>query len=288
MARKRTKREAAPPTATRAVAEAGAPAVAKAPRRGPWLVAFAVIAASGGIALLAGRDTAPPPPRQPGPVAPAPQPPAPERPASAMPTGEAPLEVLEVAKAVMVTVELYFGPKIPTIAQALADIERRYEPADGQGRTFAILDAYGEPTPDGKLHMSMHVSTEKPGRGSIVRRSTGEVLWASRIEGKAVDLGTRSLGIIVDDGRGNERVIDGSKGPSSILDATVRDLKIPVRDFWPDGQERQVTFIYSACGCPVKVMVRRVGERTLRTKDLPVIFPDDPAAAQTIGALMKW
>jgi hypothetical protein len=42
----------------------------------------------------------------------------------------------------------------PSIAEALTQIERRYQPDDGQGRTFAALDAYGEATPDGKLHMS--------------------------------------------------------------------------------------------------------------------------------------
>jgi hypothetical protein len=72
------------------------------------------------------------------------------------------LTAMEVAQAVMVTAELDFSNKPPTIAQALLEIERHYEPADGRGRTFAILDAYGEPTTDGKLHISLHVSTEKP------------------------------------------------------------------------------------------------------------------------------
>ena len=84
---------------------------------------------------------------------------------------------MDVAKAVMVTAELDFGPKIPSIAEALNQVERRYQPDDGQGRTFAILDAYGEPTPDGKLHISMHVSSEKPGGGQLVFKKTGEVLW---------------------------------------------------------------------------------------------------------------
>jgi hypothetical protein len=195
---------------------------------------------------------------------------------------------METAKAVMVTVDLDYGPKTPSIAEAIKDVERRFEPADGRGRTFAVLDAYGERTPEGKLHMSMHISSEKPGRGSLVWKRTGEVLWRGRIEGNPVDLATRKLGIVISDGKGHDRVIDGSNGPTSILDAVVQDLKVPVRDFWPDGQEREVTLIYSACGCPVKVMVRRAGERTVRTKDLPVIFPDDPAAAATIAGLMKW
>jgi hypothetical protein len=38
----------------------------------------------------------------------------------------------------------------------------------------------------------------------------------------------------------------------------------------------------------VKAMVRRVGDRTVRTKDLPVLFPDDPAAVLVISRLMGW
>src|SRR5205807_7957548 len=47
-----------------------------------------------------------------------------------------PLATLEVAQAVMVTVELDFGGAVPTIAAALLEIERRYQPDDGKGRTF--------------------------------------------------------------------------------------------------------------------------------------------------------
>src|SRR5882672_8799950 len=43
----------------------------------------------------------------------------------------------EVAQAIMVTVELDFGGKIPSIKEALSDIERRHEPEDRRGRTFA-------------------------------------------------------------------------------------------------------------------------------------------------------
>ena len=94
---------------------------------------------------------------QPNPDAPAPV----TKPASELLT-------MEVNKAVMVTAELDFGPQVPTIAQALTQIERRYKPADGVGRTFAILDAYGEPTGTGKLHLQMHVSSEKAGQGALV------------------------------------------------------------------------------------------------------------------------
>ena len=199
--------------------------------------------------------------------------------------------VMEVNKAVMVTVELDFGPKVPTIAEGLREIERRYQPDDGQGRTFAILDAYGEPTPDGKkLHMSMHVSTEKPGLGTLVFRRTGEVLWQNRIVAStnAPAFSGKNLLILLDDGQGRSATVDGSKGPASILDATIKEAGVPVSVFWPDGAEREVTFVYSACGCPVKAKVKRVGNTTVRTKDLPVMFPDDPSAMVVINRLMGW
>jgi len=198
------------------------------------------------------------------------------------------LQTMEVNKAVMVTAELDFGSQLPSIAQALTEIERRYEPADGQGRTFAILDAYGAPTPNGKLHISMHVSSEKPGRGYLVFRRTGETLWKSNITPVPGASAEKALTVYVGDGKGGSAMVDGSTGAKSLLDAKLRGTSTLVRDFWPDAAEREVTLVYSACGCPVKVMARRVGDRTERTQDSPVIFPDDPAAVRTIAQLMKW
>jgi len=199
---------------------------------------------------------------------------------------------MEVAEAVMVTVELDFGEKIPSIAEALRSVDRRYQPDDGQGRTFAILDAYGEPTTDGKLHMSMHVSSEKPGRGALVFRRTGQVLWHARIRAATHPAHPaftgQNLDIMIADGQGTDHLLDGSGVAQSILDAAVRDQGMPLRQFWPDGADRQLTFFYSACGCPVKVLCRRQGERTWRTKDLPVIFPDDPAVVAVISRLLGW
>lgn len=83
-------------------------------------------------------------------------------------------------------------------------------------------------------------------------------------------------------------MVDGAGGAGSVLNAKLRDKGVAVRDFWPDGAEREVTLVYSACGCPVKVLVRRLGDRTTRTKEMPVIFPDDPAVVQTINRLMGW
>jgi hypothetical protein len=199
---------------------------------------------------------------------------------------------MEVAQSLMVTVDLDFGAKPPGIAQALPEIERRYEPDDGQGRTFAIIEAYGEPTPDAKLHISMHVSAEKPGIGALVFRRTGETLWKTRIlpatHPPASSYAGKNLFIMLDNEAGKPFVLDGSNNPASILDTVVRDTGMPVRDFWPASAERQVSFFYSACGCPVNIMARRVGEKTVRTKELPVIFPDDPGVASTISRLMGW
>jgi hypothetical protein len=202
------------------------------------------------------------------------------------------LPKLEIAQAVMVTVELDFGPKIPSIAEALAQVERRHEPADGVGRTFAVLDAYGEPTADHKLHMSMHVSAEKPGIGALIFRRTGEVLWKNKIvmgsHTEVPPLSKRNLLILVDNGSGKTFTIDGSNNPRSILEANVKELGAPLNAVWPDLTEREFTYIYSACGCPVKAMVRRVGDTTVRAKELPVMFPDDPAALDVISRLMGW
>jgi hypothetical protein len=199
---------------------------------------------------------------------------------------------MTVAQAVMVTVELDFGGPPPAIGDAIRQIERGYEPDDGVGRTFAILDAYGEPTADGrKLHMSMHVSSEKPGKGTLKFKRTGETLWRARI-GAPGDppAGRKNLMIYLSKGDGDKTnyVLDGSRGGAGVLDAYLQNSQQRARDVWPDGAERELTFIYSACGCPVKVMCRRAGERTARTKDTPVIFPDDPAVVSTISNLMKW
>jgi hypothetical protein len=198
------------------------------------------------------------------------------------------LVTMDVAKAVMVTVELDFGARVPSIAQALTEVERRYQPDDGQGRTFAVLDAYGEPTPDGKLHMSMHVSSEKPGLGWLIFKRTGEVLWRGRINPTSQAIQPKNLTVLLDGGKGTTFTVDGSSNPTSIIDARVKPGDLPVRDIWPDGQARDLTFIYSACGCPVHVLVKRVGDRTMRVGDTPVMFPDDPAAVQVIARLMRW
>jgi hypothetical protein len=196
---------------------------------------------------------------------------------------------MSIAQAVMVTEELDFGQPVPTIAQALLEIERGYVADDGVGRTFAMLDAYGEPTPDGKLHISMHVSSEKPGTGFLRFKRTGKILWQARIGNPGdAPAAQKQLKIHVDNGAGGSLVLDGSRGGANVLDVYLKDSTQKLRDVWPDKTVREFTYIYSACGCPVKVLVRREGERTQRVKDTPVIFPDDPDAVRTISQLMQW
>lgn len=222
-------------------------------------------------------------PRNAAPVATSPAPAAPPAP------GGGPEAItMEVNKAVMVTEDLDLGRPVPTIVQGLQQIERRYRPDDGVGRTFAVLDAYGEATPDGKLHISMHVSSEKSGLAELVLKPTGRVLWRARILPSSEGGKEKGLTIYIDDGTGKTFLVDGRNNPPSVLEAKINGRLQFVKEAWPDGAEREVTFIYSACGCPVKVMVRRVGDRTVRTKELPVIFPDDPAAVDTIARLMRW
>ncbi len=199
------------------------------------------------------------------------------------------LPTTPVAEALMVTVELDYGGKPPSIEEALRDMERRHEPSDGVGRTFAILDAYGEPTTDNKLHLSMHLSMEKPGVGALIFKRTGAEVWRSRIVPADHPVSTtKNLTIIMDDNRGNSMMLDGSKGISRVLDIPLNKTNLVVRDLWPDGTTNEFTYIYSMCGCPVKAKVRRVGETTLRSTNSPVMFPDDPEALRMIHTLMGW
>lgn len=273
--------------------KASKPCGQKATSTAIWITAAVLVAAGIGYAIYLARNssTADAAPNTNAPLLSATA-------ASALPSTNAPkaastnseLPVIDINQAVMVTVELDFGPQIPSIPEALQHIERRYEPADGVGRTFAILDAYGEPTPDRKkLHMSMHVSTEKPGTGALVFRRTGEVLWKSKIVAtNSSYFNRKNLLILFTDENGKGYTVDGSSNPVSILDANLKELGAPLRSVWPDGTEREFTYIYSACGCPVKVKVRRVGDKTARSSDLPVMFPDDPAAVDVISTLMRW
>jgi hypothetical protein len=265
---------------------------APAPKKNPVYLligAIAVIAIIATVVILVRQDkgvtnTAP----RPAGTANANAPPPPATPPPSQPVTQPPDEVttMEVAKAVMVTVEEDFG-KNATFAEALRQIERRYTPADGVGRTFAILDAYGDTMPDGRLHMSMHISSEKPGEGQLIHKKTGKVLWRGKINSTSQPMPQKALRIIVEAAPGNSFNVDVNSA-DNVINAVASGKNSLVKDVWPDGETREVTFIFSACGCPVKAMVKRVGERTQRTTDTPVMFPDDPDALKTIARFMRW
>ncbi len=209
--------------------------------------------------------------------------------ASAQNSGSNSPPVTEVAQSLMVTVELDLGPKPPPMHEALREIERISQADTGTSRTFAVLDADGSVTADGKLHIQMHLSMEKPGLGSLVFRRTGEVLWKSRIVASTnAPPHPKQLTIYMANVAGRSWLLDGSKGLKPVLDLPINNTPGTVRDLWPDGAEHEFTFIYSVCGCPVKAKVRRTGESTARTTELPVMFPDDPEALRIIRQMMGW
>lgn len=195
-------------------------------------------------------------------------------------------------QSVVVTQDLDFGPARPTLAEAVAQLERRSTPDDGQGRTFAILEAFnGEIQPDGKMRVSLRISTEKPGLAQVIFKRTGQELWKSRIKPAthkpAFTAG--QLTILFDNGDGKTFTVDGSTGPPTIFDAMLKEPGLPMSTVWPDQEERELSFIYSSCGCPIKVTCRRIGMRSERTKaTTQVLFPDDPAALSVISRLMMW
>jgi hypothetical protein len=204
-------------------------------------------------------------------------------------TNDTNVTTMEVAHSVMVTHELDFGERVLSPAEALLYIERQSKADDGLGRTFSVLEASGFTNENKKLQLSLRVSTEKPGLAAIVFTHTGRVLWQARIvprEGPPPS--EKQLTVMMDEEDGKQVVVDGSKNPTSILDAAIHQSALTMREHWPNGTERNFTFIYSACGCPVKAKVRRVGEKTMRTSDWPVLFPDDPDAMRVINALMGW
>ncbi|NOT59079.1 MAG: hypothetical protein HOP19_02515, partial [Acidobacteria bacterium] len=148
---------------------------------------------------------------------------------------------MTVAQAVMVTEEIDFGQPVPSIAAALQQIERGYAPDDGQGRTFAILDAYGEPTTDGKkLHISMHVSSEKTGMAFLRNKRNGQLIWQARV-GKPGDppAGAKNLMIYMANEQGGNHVLDGARGGASVLDTYLQNSQQKLREVWPDRTERE-------------------------------------------------
>ena len=201
------------------------------------------------------------------------------------------MATLEAAKSIVVVKDLGFGRQAPSLEAVMRDIQRHSRPEDGIGRTFAILEAFTQPDlTTSNLNLCLRVSTEKPGLAAITYRRTGQELWKSRVT-PATDkpqFTGGALTIYYDVGDGKTYTVDGSTNPSSILTATLKEPGVQIGQIWPDGEVREMTFVYSACGCPIKVKCRRDGERTVRIDTTQLLFPDDPAAMQIINALMKW
>lgn len=206
---------------------------------------------------------------------------------------DAKADSMMLQESVMVTIEENFGPSVRTIADALAMIERKYTPFDNQGRTFAILDAFGNKLPDGRMHISMHISSEKVGGGQLILSSTGRVLWNSKIypkkDGTKV-AAQKQLNIYIE--RENEKdkyyTVDGSGNPATIFNCKLNETKVPVNDYWKDNTVKEFIFIYSACGCPVHVKFLRSGNKSIFQSGDNVIFPDDSAVLAVIRRLMAW
>ena len=196
-------------------------------------------------------------------------------------------------ESVMVTIEENFGPSVKTIADALAMIERRYQPFDKQGRTFAVLDAYGNKMPDGRMHISMHISSEKAGGAQLVLKTTGKVLWDCKIypkkDGTKIAAEKQFMIYIEQDHEKDKYyTVDGSGNPASIFDCKLNETKQPLNDFWKNNSVKEFIFIYSACGCPVHVKFLRMGFKSIFQSGDMVIFPDDPAVLAVIHRLMVW
>jgi hypothetical protein len=198
---------------------------------------------------------------------------------------------MEAAQSVMVVKDIGFGRQQPSLEDVVRDIERHSQPEDGRGRTFAILEVFTQPDLEtSNINLCMRISTEKPGLAAITYRRTGKDLWKIRITPAThkPPFTGGSLTIYFDVGDGKVFTVDGSTSPSSILTATLKELGVQIGQVWPEGEVRELTFIYSACGCPIKVKCRRAGEGTVRTDATQVIFLDDPAAMQVISNLMRW
>jgi hypothetical protein len=204
------------------------------------------------------------------------------------------LPAMEANQSVVVVKDLGFGKQPPSLEAVLKEIERRSQPESGQGRTFAILEAFTQVDAiTTNLNLCLRISSEKPGIGEVIYNRGGKPLslWKSRITPATRKSGFTggSLTILFDAGDGRHLAVDGSMNPATIFDAMLKEAGVPVAQAWPEGEVRDLSFIYSACGCPIHVKCRRKGERTVRTEsDIQVIFPDDPAAMQVISRLMGW
>jgi hypothetical protein len=199
---------------------------------------------------------------------------------------------MEANQSVVVVKDLGFGKQPPSLPDVVRDLERRWQPDDGRGRTFAILEVFTQPDiVTSNFNLCLRISTEKPGLGEIYDRRTSQPLWKSRIipASHPSTFTPGALTVLFDNGADKTFTVDGSTGPPTIFEATLKESGVPVGQVWPEGEVRDLSFIFSACGCPIHVKCRREGSRTTRAEPASqLIFPDDPAAVQVISQLMQW
>ncbi len=206
-----------------------------------------------------------------------------------------PLDSMDIEESVMVTIEENFGPGVNTIEAALNLVERKYQPYDNVGRTFAILDAFGEKMPDGKIHLSMHISSEKAGFGQLILKTNKKKVWNCKILRKKTDgrkeAKPKALTIYVEQtgaDKGKYLTADGSTNPADIFVCKIKENGKVIGDYWKDGSVLEFIFIYSACGCPVHAKFMRHGNRSVIQNNNSVIFPDDPGIIPILRNLMKY
>ncbi len=205
-----------------------------------------------------------------------------------------PLDSMDIEESVMVNIEENFGPGINTVAQALNLIERKYTPFDNVGRTFAILEVKGEKMKDGKMRLSIFLSSEKVGRGQLILKTNKKILWNCKFlpkdDGKKAT-GTKALTIYVEQtgvDKGKYLTADGSTNPADIFVCKIKENGKIIGDYWKDGSVLEFIFIYSACGCPVHVKFVRYGNRCILQNTSNVFFPDDPEVITILRNLMKY
>jgi hypothetical protein len=146
---------------------------------------------------------------------------------------------------------------------------------------------------DGRMHISMHISSEKAGGAQLIHKTLRKVLWNCRIlpkkDGTKI-AAEKQLMIYIE--RENEKdkyfTVDGSGNPATIYDCKLDETKQSLNDYWKNNTVKEFIFIYSACGCPVHVKFLRMGFKSIFQSGDNVIFPDDPAVLSVLHKLMAW
>ncbi len=93
-------------------------------------------------------------------------------------------EALYIEEQTIAEITENFGATVKTVEQALSLLTREYVPFDGRGRTFAIIEATGHSLPNGKMQLTLRISTEKAGKGRLILKTTKKILWDATINAR--------------------------------------------------------------------------------------------------------